>query len=191
MGEIMKKSVLSHLKRYWAIYVSSSLVIALSFLLAGTYLGKTKEEEKIDILLVADSYDDSKWGSYLSSIKPAYLKEINYRYLSSGDSMLPSILSTFGEVEADLFFFQEDVLKTVKCSSLMLALDEDKAKFAFGGGVSFYEDENAIYGVKISTRDCFSGKGDFYACFRSSSLHLGTLSGSSLDGDIEIVRAFL
>lgn len=187
----MKKSVSSHLKRYWAIYVSSGLVITLSFLLAGTYLGKTKEEEKVDILLVADNYDNSKWGSYLSSIKPTYLKEINYRYLSSGDSMLPSILSTFGEVEADLFFFQEDVLKTVKCSSLMLALDEDKAKSAFGEGVSFYEDENAIYGVKISTKDCFAGKGDFYACFRSSSLHLGTLSDASLDGDIEIVRAFL
>ncbi len=185
------KKTLSHLKRYWAIYVCSSLAITMAFLLSGTYLGKTKEEEKIDILLVADSYDNKKWGSFLSSIKPSYLKEINYRFLSSGDSLLPPILSTFGEIEADLFFFPEDVLKTVRCSSLMLPLDEAKAQSVFGDGVSFYEDEGAKYGVKISTRDCFSAESSFYACFRSSSLHLGALASSSLNGDVEIVRAFL
>ncbi len=187
----MRKPFLSHLKRYWAIYLPSSLLITMAFLLSGTYLGKTKEGEKVDILLVADNYDNKKWGSYLSSIKPSYLKEVNYRFLASGDSMLPSILATFGEVEADLFFFPEDVLKTVKCSSLMLPLDEEKAKSAFGDSVTFYEDEGSKYGVKISTQDCFEGNSSFYACFRSTSLHLGCLGNASYDGDIEIVKAFL
>lgn len=187
----MEKPFLSHLKRYWAIYLSSSLAITMAFLLGGTYLGKTKEEEKVDILLVADSYNSKQWGSYLSSIKPSYLKEINYRFLASGDSMLPSILSTFGEVEADLFFFPEDVLKTVKCSSLMLPLDEEKAKSAFGDEATFYEDEGNKYGVKIADKDCFSSDSSFYACFRATSLHLGSLGNASYDGDIEIVKAFL
>lgn len=191
LGGNMKKSLLPHLKRYWAIYVCSGVAVTMAFLLSGTYLGKTKEEEKVDILLVADSYDNKKWESFLSSIKLSYLKEVNYRYLSSADSMLPSVLSTFGEVEADLFFFPEDVLKTVKCSSLMLPLNEDKAKSAFGDGVNFYEDEGVKYGVKISTQDCFNAESAFYACFRSSSLHLGELTNSSLGGDVEIVRAFL
>ncbi len=184
------KSCLSSLKKTWGFYLGIGACVLFCFGVAGTYLGKTKEEEKIDIFLVADRLDYDSWNQKLAACKPAYLKELNYRFLPSSEQQFPSVLGTYGAVEADLFFFPSFILETVNCASLMLPFSEEQGKNAFGADASFYSEGGATYGVKISPQG-FSGEGDFYACFRSTSLHLGGLQGSERNGDIEVVRAFL
>lgn len=184
------KPFLSSLKKTWGFYLGIAACVSLCFGIAGTYLGKTKEEEKIDIFLVADQMDYDAWNQKLSSCKPAYLKELNYRFLLSSEQQFPSVLGTYGAIEADLFFFPTSILEKVNCASLMFPFSEEQGKEIFGADSMYYSDGEATYGVKISPQG-FSGEDDFYACFRSASLHLGGLSGSELDGDIEVVRAFL
>ena len=180
----------SYLRRNWAWYLAVALVGVISTSIAGAILGKTKEEEKIDIFLVAETIDYPSWNEKLNETKPSYLKELNYRFMTPSDSYFSSVLSTYGDVDTDLFFFPKSTLDSVKCSSLMLALDEAKTKNIFGDSLTFYEDEGVKYGIKIAPTG-FAGSEDFYACFRSTSLHLGELNSSSLDGDISIVRSFL
>ncbi len=180
----------SYLRRNWAWYLAVALAGILASSIAGAILGKTKEEEKIDILLIAETIDYPSWNKTLDEVKPSYLKELNYRFLTTNDPYFPQVYGTYGEVNADLFFFPKSTLESVQCSSLMLALDESKTKEALGADVAFYEEEGVKYGVKI-TPSGFSGSEDFYACFRSTSLHLGALSLSPLDGGVSIVRSFL
>ncbi len=182
--------IASYLKRNWVAYLAVASLGVISSSLAGAFLGKSKEEEKIDVFLVAETIDYPAWESKLSEAKPTYLKELSYRFLTPSDPYFSQVLGTYGDVEADLFFFPKSTLESVNCSSLMLPLDEAKVKNIFGGGLSFYEDEGIKYGIRITPAG-FGGSEEFYACFRSTSLHLGELNASSLDGDITIVRAFL
>ncbi len=188
----MKEKIRSYLSRNWVIYAVFAVISVLSVSIAGVYLGKTKEEEKVDILLVSESYNHQELDNYLVSIKPDYLKELNYRYVSPNDSYFSQILGTYGAVEADLFFVSLSKLEEINCASLMLPLEETKMNEIYGDGRTYYSSDGGIYGIAISPHGFSNEKNEaYYACFAKTSLHLGKLNGSELDGALRVVGAFL
>ncbi len=188
----MKDKIRSYLSRNWVIYAVFAAISILSVSFAGVYLGKTKEEEKIDILLVSESYDHQEFDNYLTTIKPDYLKELNYRYVSPSDGYFSQILGTYGAVEADLFFVSFSKLEEINCASLMLPLEQTKVNEIYGEGHAYYSSDGYTYGIAISPHGFSNEKNEvYYACFAQTSLHLGKLNGSELDGALEVVRAFL
>lgn len=188
----MKGKISSYLSRHWVVYAVFALVSLLSVSFVGVYLNKTREEEKIDILLVSDVCDYHVFSDYLASTKPGYLKELNYRYVSPNDSYFSQILSTYGAVEADLFFVPFSKLEEINCASLMLPLDVARMKEIYGEGRTYYSADGYTFGIGISPHG-FSNETNeaYYACFAKTSLHLGALNGSERNGAVTVVRAFL
>lgn len=188
----MKEKIRSYFSRYWVAYVLFAAISILSVSFVGAYLGKTKEEEKVDILLVSETCDYRGFEEYLGLIKPGYLKELNYRCLSPNDGYFSQVLSTYGAVEADLFFVSSAKLNEINCASLMLPLDETRLQKIYGEGRSFFSMDGQAYGIGISPHGFSNETGDvYYACFAKTSLHIGMLNGGERNGAIEVVRAFL
>ncbi len=188
----MREKLRGYLRRYGIIYFLFAGAAVLSVVLSAAYLGKTKEEEKADILLISEQYDHHAFEEYLSSIKPAYLKELNYRYLSPNDSYFSQILGTYGVIEADIFFVSFSKLEEINCSSLMLPLEQAKIQNLYAKSLSFYVSDGVTYGFEISPHGFSNEKEEpYYACFNKSSMHLGSLNGSSLDGALTVAEAFL
>ena len=191
MGEnSMKERFLSYLRHHYIPYCVFSVLAILSVTIAATYLGKTKDTEKIDIFLVTENFEREKFTKRLEEIKPDYLKGLNYRYVSPNDSAFSQILGTYGVVEADLFFLRKSTLKTIECSAMMLPLRKEIIEKTYAKSLSYYEDEGKTYGIALHD-ELFSDEEKVYACFNKDSLHLGDWNKQELNGDIEVVRAFL
>lgn len=188
----MKGAFRDYLKRHGVVYAVFSIASVLTVALSAAYLGKTKEEDKVDILLISEQYDRETFEEYISMAKPAYLKELNYRYLSPNDSYFSQILGTYGAIEADIFFVPFSKLGEINCSSLMLPLEREKIQNIYAKSLSFYASDDVTYGFEI-TKHGFSNEKEepYYACFNKASMHLGELNGSSLDGALTTAGAFL
>lgn len=72
----------------------------------------------------------------------------------------------------------------------MLALNAETIEKTYGESLAYYEDEGRIYGIALR-EEYFNDEETIYACFNKDSLHLGEWKEETLNGDIEIVRAFL
>ncbi len=186
----MKGKISSYARRHWLPYAIYLVLASLVTGITATYLGKTKDTEKIDIFIVSENFEREKFSKKLEESKPSYLKELNYRYVSPNDNAFSSILGTYGVVEADLYFFRESVIKKVECSAFMLALNAETIEKTYRESLSYYEDEGRIYGIALR-EEYFNDEETIYACFNKDSLHLGEWKEETLNGDIEIVRAFL
>ncbi len=188
----MRGAFRDYLKRYGLVYAVFMAASVLTVVISAAYLGKTKEEDKVDILLISEQYDKEAFEEYLSSVKPAYLKELNYRYLSPSDSYFAQILGSYGAIEADIFFVPFSKLEEINCSSLMLPLEQAKIQNIYAKSLSFYASDDVIYGFEISGHGFSNEKEEpYYACFNKTSMHLGELNGSSLDGALVTAGAFL
>lgn len=186
----MKGKLLSYLRHHWIPYSVYFVIAILVTSISATYLGRTKDNEKIDIFLVTENFEREKFAKKLDEVKPDYLKELNYRYVSPNDNAFTSILGTYGVVQADLFFLRESTVKTIECSALMLPLDTEIIEKTYAKSLSYYEDESEIYGIALN-KEYFNDEETIYACFNKDSLHLGEWKSEELNGDIEVVRAFL
>lgn len=180
-----------HIRNCYAYYLIWTLVSLVSVAVGFTYRSKTPEDKKIDILISTTTID-KYFDDYLSSIKPSYLYELNYRYIMDGDSNFNSILSTYGSVEADIFILSKTTMDTLNLASLFLPLTSSSCQKEFGDSLSYYSqgDDDKDYAFKVSSEH-FGGYDDYYLGFATSSIHLGSLNGSLYDGDLQVARSFL
>lgn len=180
-----------HIHDYFAPYLIWTFISLASVAIAFAYRSKTPENKKVDILISTTTIDKD-FSDYLSSIKPSYLYELNYRYIMDGDSNFMTVLSTYGSVEADIFILSQKTMDSIKVSSILLPLKSSLCQKEFGDGLSFYSPVGGShnYAFKIPDKH-FGGEVDYYLGFSSSSIHLGSFGQTSYDGDIQVARSFL
>lgn len=197
-GDTMK----TILSRTWFLYVLWALVSGTVAPWIISLVNAPSSSEKVQLFLSGYSYDDEKLNNALSSAKPAYLREISFRFGVPGDVKFASLYDGYARSSADIIILPAESVNSNKCQYDFLRLDKETALKTFGP-VTIYEDSGYSYGLKVYDSQSHTGwasscisyskevvdEQDYYLFFNRSSVHTGALGGKEKDGAIEIALA--
>lgn len=191
--------------RNWVYFVLWLLAVILVWGIVFTFLNKPKKEESISLFFSVEKADTEAMNADFKTEKTKYLRNLEISAYSSRMEGFDTLLATRGR-DADLLILPETYCEPSAMKALFYPMDHEMLKTVFGEEAECgkAECDGTIYGVKIYDKASNSGKaaayftftyhdegglkseGDYYLFFNKKSLHLGELSGSSLDGALSI-----
>lgn len=179
----MKGSLAFQARQFGVYYLLFTLIGVIGGSIAWQYRLKVKEEEKIDLLIVTE--EDNAWqqefSKHLNDNEPEGIIEINTRYILPSSRDLPTLFSTFGAVEADVFFAPKETWESSWIDwSIFLPLDPNKVEKTFGENLTYWEHDNRKMGFSFSSSLLPKGE-EWFCVVAASSCHLGDWEANTYD----------
>lgn len=182
----MMKSIKKHFLAYFTFTIVAIILVTWEF----SFLTKTKEREKIDILINSISFDFDAFQEIITD-KPSYLKEINYRHNDAQNGMISQVMMTYGDIEADLYILSNETLKKIDMDHYFLPLNIQETEDLFGTQTYYFASDDCAYGILFEPTFIQDESLSYYLLFANDSLHLGPLNHAPYDGAITIAKKFL
>ena len=194
----------------WWYYVLWLVLVVVGFEAVFSFLTRPKDEESVYFFCGVEGARTDDIYADLEKIKPEYVKNIEVYAVSSRIDSFDSLFITRGQTSADIYVLPDSYCQENFMQAYFYPMDMTQIKAIFGedadAGLTVYD--GVAYGVKIYDAKTSEAKGpayftytyvgedgekhsvgDYYIFFNKKSMHLGELTGSSLDGAVRLAQA--
>lgn len=185
----MIKAIRKHLFAYIMWLLVAIFLVSFEF----SYLTRIKDEEKINFFISSKTVDEEAFFDFIKAHEPDYLRSISYRNIDyERENDFLTVLSSYGKVDTDIFLIPLEALNKVEPQFFFFPLNKQQTNTLFAENLNYYHGENGLtYGFQINSPFFVDEGLEYYLFFAASSLHLGSLNDSQLDGAITLAKLFI
>jgi len=186
------KKILTHLKRFFLIYIIFVAVGTFGVLWEFKLLTRAKESEKLDLFICCKTVNQTNFDKFLNANIPENCREVNSNYVDTNNFVFSQNLSTYGAEIADIYILSKDKYDLVEESGkeyYFYNMDVSKANELFGPDLSFYTYKEKNYAMKLDSS--FFGEEEIYIGFAKNTKHIYSFNNEGTDFAVTLVRTIL